>query len=196
VRYGVNEQATFTRYKQPLDGFGGMDHQGNLAVGYSISSTTVFPGVRYAGRLAGDPPNGLFQGEATMQSGGFVQVNTASRWGDYSSTNLDPIDDCTFWHTNEYYLDDQPGITAEWHTRIGNFKVNPLCTAPAQGTLQVNVTNCATACRYKVFWSAWTAPTAPPARPAKNNLPLAPVATALALARRLLPHSAGTGHHH
>src|SRR5262245_37920552 len=79
-----------------------------------------------------------------MQAGSFIQANTASRWGDYSATTLNPSHDCTFWHTNEYYLDDQPGITAEWHTRIGHFKVNPACVAPAQGTLQVNVTNCAT----------------------------------------------------
>ncbi len=120
-----------------------MDHQGNLAIGYSVSdAVSVFPGIRYAGRLAGDAPNGLPQGEATLQAGGFVQTNTASRWGDYSSLNLDPTDDCTFWATNEYYLDDQPSITAEWHTRIGAFKVNPTCAAPAQGRLVVNVTNC------------------------------------------------------
>ena len=143
--YSVNEQATFA----PDDtnrwmGSAAMDHEGNLAVGYSVSSTTVFPGVRYAGRLAGDPPNGLAQGEAVLQAGGFVQTHTSSRWGDYSNLVLDPIDDCTFWHTNEYYLDDQPNITAEWHTRIGAFKVNPACVAPQQGTLQVNVTNCET----------------------------------------------------
>lgn len=141
--YGVNEQASFAPdATNRWMGSAAMDQQGNLAVGYSVSSTTVFPGVRYAGRLAGDPPNGLFQGEATMQAGGFVQTNTSSRWGDYSSTNLDPSDDCTFWHTNEYYLDDQPGITAEWHTRVGSFKVNPTCVAPVQGRLAVNVTNC------------------------------------------------------
>jgi subtilisin-like proprotein convertase family protein len=143
--YAVNEQATFAPdTTNRWMGSAAMDHEGNLAVGFSVSSTTVFPGVRYAGRLAGDPPGGLFQGEATMQPGGFVQRHTSSRWGDYSSTNLDPIDDCTFWHTNEYYLNDQPSITAEWHTRIGNFKVNPTCVAPQQGTLQVNVTNCST----------------------------------------------------
>jgi subtilisin-like proprotein convertase family protein len=141
--YSVNEQASFAPdTTNRWMGSAAMDHQGNLAVGYSVSSTTVFPGIRYAGRLAGDPANGLFQGEAVLQAGGFVQTNTSSRWGDYSSTNIDPSDDCTFWHTNEYYLDDQPSITAEWHTRVGSFKVNPTCVAPAQGTVIVNVTNC------------------------------------------------------
>ncbi len=141
--YGVNEQATFAPdTTNRWMGSAAMDHEGNLAVGYSVSSTAVFPGIRYAGRLAGDPPNGLAQGEATLQAGSFVQTNTSSRWGDYSNMIVDPTDDCTFWYTNEYYLDDQPNITAEWHTRIGSFKVNPSCVAPAQGTLVVNVTNC------------------------------------------------------
>jgi subtilisin-like proprotein convertase family protein len=141
--YGVNEQASFA--PDPVNrwmGSAAMDHQGNLAVGYSVSDVSVFPGVRYAGRLSTDPPNGLFQGEAVMQAGGFVQTHTSSRWGDYSSTNLDPTDDCTFWHTNEYYSVDDPAITAEWKTRIGKFKVNPACVAPEQGSLAVNVTNC------------------------------------------------------
>ena len=141
--YAVNEQATFSpdtvnRWMPSA----AMDRQGNIAVGYSVSNDSVFPGMRYAGRLAGDPPNGLPQGEAVLQAGNFVQTHTASRWGDYSSLNVDPVDDCTFWNTNEYYLDDQPNITAEWHTRIGAFKVNPACTAPQQGRLVVNVTNC------------------------------------------------------
>ncbi|MFZ0060575.1 MAG: proprotein convertase P-domain-containing protein [Pyrinomonadaceae bacterium] len=144
--YSVNEQASFApdavnRWMASA----AMDNQGNLAVGYSVSdATTVFPGIRYAGRLAGDPPNGLFQGEATLQVGGFVQTHTSSRWGDYSSMNVDPVDDCTFWYTQEYYLNDVPMNISEWHTRIGSFKVNATCTAPAQGTLQVNVTNCGT----------------------------------------------------
>ncbi len=141
--YAVNEQATFAPdATNRWMGSAAMDHEGNLAVGYTVSSTTIFPGIRYAGRLAADPPNGLFQGEAVLQAGGFVQTSTNSRWGDYSSTTVDPTDDCTFWHTNEYYATDDPATNAEWHTRVGSFKVNPSCVAPAQGTLTVNVTNC------------------------------------------------------
>lgn len=141
--YGVNEQASFAPdTDNRWMGSAAMDNEGNLAVGYSVSSLTVFPSVRYAGRLAGDPPNGLAQGEATLIAGGFVQTHTSSRWGDYSSMNVDPIDDCTFWYTQEYYSTDDPGITAEWKTRVGSFKVDAGCVAPAQGTVVVNVTNC------------------------------------------------------
>ncbi|HEX7173821.1 MAG TPA: hypothetical protein VF240_00870, partial [Pyrinomonadaceae bacterium] len=141
--WAVNEQATFAPdATNRWMGSAAMDHQGNLAVGYSASSNTVFPSIRYAGRLASDPPNGLFQGENTIIAGGFSQTATGSRWGDYSSLNVDPKDDCTFFYTQEYYAADNPATTAEWQTHVGSFKVNPACQAPAQGTLQVNVTDC------------------------------------------------------
>ncbi len=147
--YTVREQATFAPdTTNRWMGSAAMDHEGNLAVGYSVSSTTVFPGIRYAGRLAGDPLGGLAQGEATLIAGAGVQANTASRWGDYSSMNVDPADDCTFWYTQEYYqtttATNVSPFGANWQTRVGSFKVNPACVAPAQGTLVVNVTNCAT----------------------------------------------------
>ncbi|HMA33428.1 MAG TPA: hypothetical protein VKY74_03025, partial [Chloroflexia bacterium] len=82
-------------------GAAAMDRDGNLAVGYSASSTTVFPSVRYAGRLAGDPLGLLSQGEATLFAGTGAQ-NSGNRWGDYSDMTVDPSDDCTFWYTNEY----------------------------------------------------------------------------------------------
>ena len=138
----VNEQATFAPdTANRWLGSAAMDNRGNLAVGYSVSSTTVFPSIRYAGRLATDPPNGLFQGENTLQPGGFSQVATSSRWGDYSALNVDPTDDCTFWYTNEYYGADDPATVIEWRTKIGKFKFAQ-CVAPEQGTLQVNVTSC------------------------------------------------------
>jgi subtilisin-like proprotein convertase family protein len=137
--FGVVEQATFAPdTHNRWMGSAAMDHQGDLAVGYSISSTTVFPGIRYAGRLASDPPNGLFQGETTLQAGSFVQTNSLSRWGDYSAMNVDP-DGCTFWYTNEYYAADNPATTAEWQTRIGSFSFAgcvPFVAATIQGVVR------------------------------------------------------------
>jgi hypothetical protein len=105
-----------------------LDKQGNLAVGYSVvNATNVFPGIRYAGRLAGDPLGQLSRGEAVLQNGAGVQTTTNSRWGDYTSMNVDPKDDCTFWYINEYYA--RSGTTADprpWQTRIGAFKF-PSC---------------------------------------------------------------------
>jgi hypothetical protein len=102
-----------------------MDRDGNLAIGYSASSASLFPQIRYAGRLASDPLNSLAQGEATLFSGTGSQTGTSSRWGDYSALTVDPIDDCTFWYTNEYYATT---TSFNWRTRIGSFKF-PTCGA-------------------------------------------------------------------
>ncbi len=99
-----------------------VDQAGNTAIGYSVSSTTMFPGIRYAGRLVSDPPNDLGQGEAVMTNGSGYQSGGAGRWGDYTRTEIDPVDGMTFWHINEYY----PTTGAvSWHTRIGKFNFVP-----------------------------------------------------------------------
>jgi len=101
------------------------DKFGNAAVGYSVvNATDVFPGIRYTGRLAGDPPGQMTQGEGTVINGTGVQTSTNSRWGDYTSLNLDPLDDCTFWYVNEYYtLAGQQTASNAWQTRIASFKL-------------------------------------------------------------------------
>ena len=66
-----------------------------------------------------------------------------NRWGDYSSMNVDPADDCTFWYTQEYYTAaSSAASTFGWLTRIGNFKF-PGCTAAPKGTFSGVITNCA-----------------------------------------------------
>lgn len=104
-----------------------MDKAGDVAVGFSISSSTTFPSISYAGRLNSDAFGQLGQGEASMWVGtGSQEADGAGRWGDYTSLVLDPVDDCTFWYTNEYYL-----VTGafDWHTRIGSFTF-PNCLGP------------------------------------------------------------------
>jgi subtilisin-like proprotein convertase family protein len=144
--FTVNEQATFA----PADGLerwmgsAAMDGSGNLAVGYSASSLTSQPSIRYAGRLATDPPNGLFQGETIMVAGTGVQTATQSRWGDYSALSVDPEDDCTFWFTNEYYTAaSQATSSFGWVTGIGSFTF-PSCTPVAAGNITGVVVNAAT----------------------------------------------------
>ena len=137
----VNEQASYapdTAHRWM--GSAAMDRNGDLAVGYSVSSSSVFPSIRYAGRLASDPPNGLTQGETTLQAGSGSQTDTSSRWGDYSMLAVDPADDCTFWYTSEYYPTNSQRL---WRTRIGAFKFSG-CTNPPMGTLKGSVTNAST----------------------------------------------------
>ena len=100
-------------------GSAAMDQQGNIAVGYSASSSTINPQIRYAGRLASDPVNTLPQAEVHLFDGTGSQTGTNSRWGDYSDMTIDPVDDCTFWYTQEYYATT---TSFAWRTRIGSFK--------------------------------------------------------------------------
>ena len=100
-----------------------MDQSGNIGLGYSVSSSTVNPSIRYTGRLVSDPLGTMPQGEAVIQQGTGSQTGTASRWGDYSSMAVDPVDDCTFWYTTEY-IQTTGGVT--WRTRIASFKF-PSC---------------------------------------------------------------------
>lgn len=101
-----------------------MDQDSNLALGYSVSSSTVFPGVRYVGRLAGDTLGQMTQGPVTVIDGLASQTGS-DRWGDYSSMNVDPVDDCTFWYTQEYIRAD-----GRWATRIASFRFDSCGNQP------------------------------------------------------------------
>jgi hypothetical protein len=135
--YEVYQQGTFA----PGDGVHrwmgsvAQDWQGNMALGYSVvNGVDVYPGIRYTGRLAGDPLGEMSLGEGTIINGTGVQTTTNSRWGDYTSLNVDPVDDCTFWYVNEYYeisgfpVNPNAPTTAPWQTRIASFKL-PGCEA-------------------------------------------------------------------
>ena len=120
-----------------------VDRMGDMMLGYSTSSSTLKPGIKYAGRLFADPLSTLPQTETTLIQGGGTQVGNCgagpcTRWGDYSAMTLDPVDGCTFWFTTEYYAAD--GLN--YNTRIGSFKF-PSCTAVAPGTVQGTVTSSA-----------------------------------------------------
>ena len=112
-------------------GSAAMDSAGNLALGFSVSGTVTFPSIRYTGRLANDPLNLMTLGEADLIVGSGSQLHASGRWGDYSSLVVDPVDDCTFWYTQEYYAATSE---AGWQTRIGSFSL-PNCEASAPSTL-------------------------------------------------------------
>jgi hypothetical protein len=100
----------------------GMDKVGDIAVGYSVSSASLAPSIRYTGRVPSDPLNTL-QSENTILNGAGSQLSNLNRWGDYSSISIDPVDDCTFWYTTEYLMNNG---TFNWSTRIASFKF-PTC---------------------------------------------------------------------
>jgi Fibronectin type III domain len=98
-------------------GSAAMDQAGNIAVGYSASNASVYPSIRYTGRLATDPLNTM-QAETIVKAGTGSQLQNLSRWGDYSAMTVDPVDDCTFWYTNEYL---KTNGTWNWSTWITSF---------------------------------------------------------------------------
>lgn len=96
------------------------DKLGNVALGYSVSSSSLSPGIRIAGRLRNDIRNSV-RGEINVQTGTGSQTASAQRWGDYSTMQIDPADDCTFWFTTQYIVNT---AGADWATRIIGFKFN------------------------------------------------------------------------
>ena len=107
-----------------------LDKAGNIALGYSVSGPSLYPSVRYTGRLATDPLGTLPQGETTLKDGTGSQLSTTGRWGDYSMMAVDPTDDCTFWYTQEYYASTS---NAGWRTHVGSFKFASCGAAPGGG---------------------------------------------------------------
>jgi hypothetical protein len=96
----------------------GMDRKGNIAMGYSFGGSPHYPGQRFAARLATDPPGTLGFHESVLVEGQGSQTNTM-RWQDYTTTAMDPSDDCTFWYIGDYY---KAGALS-YSTRIGAFRV-------------------------------------------------------------------------
>jgi len=141
--YSVYQQGTFA----PADGNSrwmgsiAFDHVGNLALGYSVSGPSQDPEIAYTGRHAGDPAGQMTQPETVLQAAGGADTGSYARWGDYTSMQIDPTDDCTFWYTNQYWA--SPGDSFSWSTHIGSMKFAN-CTIGPQGTLAGTVTDAGT----------------------------------------------------
>jgi len=98
-----------------------MDKKGDIGVGYSFGGLPNFPGLRFAARRADDPKGLLTLHESVLATGEASQTNTL-RWEDYTTTALDPSDDCTFWYVGDYLKAGDTG----YRTRIGSFRM-PNC---------------------------------------------------------------------
>src|SRR3989440_648590 len=108
-------------------GSAAMDQAGDIAVGYSASSSSLSPAIRYTGRTQSDAL-GTMRTETSLLGGSGSQTGGLSRWGDYTALRIDPSDDCTFWYTNQY----QPSNgSINWATFIGTFKFTNCGGAPA-----------------------------------------------------------------
>jgi hypothetical protein len=109
-----------------------MDRSGNIALGYNLVSTTVSPSILWVGRTHSDPPGVMSTGESFIWAGQYYSSD--GRWGDYSSMNVDPVDDCTFWFTTEHARIDH-----RWATRIARFRFDsPTCVNAVAPTCSGN----------------------------------------------------------
>ena len=116
------------------------DKVGDIGMGYSASSSSIYAGIRFTGREPGDAL-GTMEAENNIVSGTAAQIGTyAYRWGDYTAMQVDPNDDCTFWYVDQYQT-----VSGEfdWATNISSFAF-PTCTglpafflAAAPGTVSV-----------------------------------------------------------
>lgn len=169
-----------------------LDASGNVGLGYTTGSATMFPSLNYAGRYATDAPGSLTQGEGTLVAGGGSQMSTTNRWGDYSTLSVDPTDGCTFWFTSAYYP-----VTANalWHTRIGSFSLltDPALTATgatagawtSSSTVEVALAGAAASCGVSGYSTAWSNDPAVPADAAVDVDAAAPSVTSPPLAEGL-----------
>jgi len=98
-----------------------MDNNGDIALAYNVASSTVYPGIRYTGRLVTDPLDSMTFAEQTAIAGTQTLNGTGNRWGDYSQLDIDPSDGATFWCTNQYGADPN-GYTQ--YNRIFSFQIN------------------------------------------------------------------------
>jgi subtilisin-like proprotein convertase family protein len=133
------------------------DQAGDVGLGFSISSSTISPSIRYTGRLVGDAAGTMGQGEATIVTGSGSQTGNLTRWGDYSAMNIDPNDDCTFWYTQEYL---SASGSFNWRTRVGTFKFPTCGTVTNDFSITVNPASQTVAAGSSTTYTVSTAVTA------------------------------------
>ena len=104
-----------------------VDKNGNMAIGFSLSASSLYCGAYYTGREASDPA-GTVQSTEVYAAGTDYYIRTfgagVNRWGDYTSVALDPSDEETFWVFNQYAMtrgNPSSGEYGQWATRFASF---------------------------------------------------------------------------
>lgn len=131
-----------------------IDQAGDIALSYATSSGTLNPSVRYTARVPADAPGTMGQGEGSIVAGTGSQTGGLSRYGDYSSLNIDPSDDCTFWATQEYLSTNG---SFNWNTRVASFKLATCGQATSDFSLTPNPTSATVAAGSSVTYNIHTA---------------------------------------
>jgi len=90
--------------------------------------------------LSTDAPNTLGTERTVFAGLGVQTAGAGNRWGDYSSMTVDPVDQCTFFYTNEYLPNDG---AFNWGTKISTHRFSSCVSAPAWGRVRGVVTSSA-----------------------------------------------------
>lgn len=120
--WGIHQQSTYA----PADGQNrwlgsiAMNDNGDIALAYSVSGSSVSPSLRFTSRSAGDTLGQMTQPETTIVAGSGYQTHSASRWGDYAQMTPDPVDGTSLWFTGEY---TNSVSSASWRTRIARLEL-------------------------------------------------------------------------
>ncbi|MEO5509950.1 MAG: hypothetical protein ABIS27_04915, partial [Longimicrobiales bacterium] len=95
-----------------------IDKVGNIGIAYSFGGVPHYVGQRFTGRRPLDPLGLMTMTESVLVEGEGSQTSTL-RWEDYTTTAIDPSDDCTVWYVGDYLKKG----AASYSTRIGAFKM-------------------------------------------------------------------------
>lgn len=101
-------------------GSASVDHDGNIGIGYTVAGPGVFPSIAVTVHERGVNNPGEVQAESFCVEGTGSHEG-ANRWADYASTSVDPVDNCEFFHTNEYV---ETTGAFQWNTRVCSFKLD------------------------------------------------------------------------
>src|SRR4029078_771583 len=102
-------------------GSAAMDGAGNIAIGYSKSSSSGYTSIAFSSRTP-SMAAGTLGTESVLVAGKGAQT-TYNRWGDYTALRIDRDDDTTFWYTNEYYTKNSLFFNFNWSTAIASFTI-------------------------------------------------------------------------
>jgi hypothetical protein len=124
----LNQQGTFApdatyRWMASL----AEDQNADIGLGYSTSSSSLHPGIRFTGRVPGDPLGTMETEASILEGAGSQEGSHSDRWGDYTAMVVDPSDDCTFWYVDQY--EKVTGVF-NWSTNISSFVFNGCSGSP------------------------------------------------------------------
>jgi subtilisin-like proprotein convertase family protein len=155
-----------------------VNHCDDMAVGYTRSSSSMFPGVYVTGRLSTDPA-GTLQAEVLQKSGeiSYTSFETSAprRWGDYTEMTIDP-NGLTFWYLGEY--SKNTGTTqGRWGTHIGSYSFGSCSVGGPTPTPIPTATNTPIPTNTPTPTPPGPTPTNTPAPPTPTNTPVPPTPT-------------------